>query len=206
MTSYKSKHRFPPLTSGARASVAALVCALLLAGGCGGDDEPISVSAPVGITLKAEGGDFDNNVITVDKGISTESGNPWGAFVRDVDAQLGGPPNDVKIESLDLLLAASSEGFTELSGVFNGTVDVQFEMNDTGNFFPAGSVVIDSTTEGRSIAMDSSFDYAAVQGSDLDKFLAGSFKIVMSGPGAAGFESSDGKAELQLTFAFAAFE
>lgn len=206
MTSFKPQARFPLLNSGHRARVAAFACGLLLVGACGGDDEPISISAPVGITLKAEAGDFENNVITVDKGISTESGNPWGAFVADVDAQLGGPPNDVEIESLELLLAASSEGFTELSAVFNGTVDVQFEMDDTGNFFPAGSVVIDATTEGRSIALDSSFNYAAVQGSDLNKFLAGSFKVVMSGPAAAGFDSSDGKAELQLTFAFAAFE
>lgn len=51
-----------------------------------------------------------------------------------------------------------------------------------------------------------SFDSGAAKGLDLDRLLSGSFKIVVSGPAAAGFESNDGKAELQLTFAFAAFE
>ena len=205
MTSNRTKLHSASLKPGTRSYVTAFACAALLVGACGGDD-PISISAPVGISLKAEAGDFENNVITVDKGINTESGNPWGAFVTDVDAQLGGPPSDIEIESLDLLLAASSEGFTELRGVFNGTVDVQFEMNDTGNFFPAGTFVIDESTEGRTVALQTTFDYGAVQGADLDKLLAGSFKVVMSGPAATGFEATDGKAELQLTFAFAAFE
>jgi hypothetical protein len=205
MTSNKTKRILASLKPGTRSYVTAFACAALLVGACGGDD-PISISAPVGISLKAEAGDFENNVITVEKGINTESGNPWGAFVTDVDAQLGGPPSDIEIASLDLLLAASSEGFTELRGVFDGTVDVQFEMNDTGNVFPAGSAVIDASTEGRTVALQTTFDYRAVQGADLDKLLAGSFKVVMSGPAATGFEAIDGKAELQLTFAFAAFE
>lgn len=184
----------------------ALLGAVLLAGACGSDEEPVSVSAPVGINLKAESGDVENNVITVDKSINTESGNPWGAFTTDVDAELGGPPSDIELESLELLLATSSEGFVELREVFDGTVDVQFEMNGTNNFFPAGSVTIDSTTEGRSVSLEPSFDYATVQGNDLVSLMGGSFKVVMSGPAAAGFENADGKAEMQLTFQFAAFE
>ncbi len=184
----------------------AMAALCLLGSACGGDD-PISVSAPIGINLKAEAGDVQGNVITIDKNINTETGNPWVAFTTDVEAQLGGPPGDLDLESLDLLLATSSEGYTELREVFDGTVDVQFEMNDTGNFFPAGSLVIDSNTEGRSVSLTPSFNFATVQGADLDKLLGGSFKVVMSGPAASGFESTNnGKAELQLTFTFSAFE
>ena len=188
------------------ARLAVLAALSLMVVGCGGDEDPISVSAPVGINLKAEAGDVDNNVITIDKNINTETGNPWGAFVADVDGQLGGPPGDMELQSLELLLATSSEGYSELRDVFDGTIDVQFEMNDTGNFFPAGSVAIDSTVEGRSIVVAPQFNFANVQATDLDKLLAGSFKVVLSGPAAAGFEAADGKAELQLTFTFAAFE
>lgn len=188
---------------GARTALA-LGALLLLASACG-DDEPISVSAPVAIQLKAEPGDVANNSITIEKSITTESGNPWGAFTSDIDAQLGGPPGDMDLVSLDLLLAASSEGYTELRGVFDGTIEVQFEMNDTGTFFPVGQVAIDDATEGREISLTSLFDFKSVQGTDLDKLLNGSFKVVMSGPVAADFEATDGKADLQATFTFAAF-
>ncbi len=46
---------------------------------CG--DDPVSYSEPVGINLKAKSSDTINNVVTDDKGINTESGNPYGAFV-----------------------------------------------------------------------------------------------------------------------------
>ncbi len=173
---------------------------------CGGDD-PISVSAPVGINLKAEEGDVkDNNVISLEKGITTESGNPWGAFITDVEDQLGGPPADIKLSKLELSLAASSEGVTQLSEVFDGSVDVQFVMNDTGNFFAVADVAIDANTTGRTIALSPSFDFGDYAATDLDKLLNGSFKVVLGATAEAGFKALKAKGELQLTFTFAAYE
>ena len=173
---------------------------------CGGDD-PVSVSAPIGINLKAEEGDVkDNNVINVEKGISTESGNPWGAFMKDVDDQLGGPAGDIALEKVELSLAASSVGVTSLSEVFDGLIEIQFVMNDSGNFFTVASATVDADTTGRTIALDSSFDYLDYQGVDLDKLDSGSFKVVLGAPAEAGFMALKAKAELQITFSFAAYE
>ena len=177
-----------------------------LLGACGGE-EPLSVSSPIGINLKAEEGDVkDNNVINVEKSITSESGNPWGAFIADVEDQLGGPPGDIELESLELTLAATSDGVTELREVFQGTIDIQFQMNDTDNVFGAASVVIDDSVEGRSIAMDPSFDYGDFQGVDLDKLLGGSYKVVLGAPAHPDFAGLKAKGDLQLTFDFAAFE
>ena len=171
---------------------------------CGGDD-PISVSAPIGINLKVEEGDVkDNNVISLEKGITTESGNPWGSFIGDVEDQLGGPPADIKLEKLELTLATSSDGVTSLNEVFDGIVDVQFEMNDTGNFFPVGSIASDLA--GRNVSLDITFDFGDYQATDLDKLLNGSFKVVLGAPAEPGFMALKAKGELQLTFSFAAFE
>ena len=41
--------------------------------------DPVSYSAPVGINLKAKAGDAAAGAITESKGITTESGNPYGA-------------------------------------------------------------------------------------------------------------------------------
>lgn len=182
-----------------------LLCSVAALVGCG-SEEPISVSSPVGISLDAETGDMNNNVITVGKNINTEIGNPWAVFTSDVEGQLGGPPSDVQIESLRLLLATSSKGFVELREVFDGTVDVQFKMSKTGTFVPAASAVIDNTTTGREVSFKPNFRFADLQGVDLDDFMNGSFKVVMSGPAAEGFEVAEGKAETMLTFTFAAFE
>ena len=58
-----------------------LLVLLMLSGVIGCGDDPVSFSAPVGINLKAKSGEVVNNAISNDKGINTESGNPFGAFV-----------------------------------------------------------------------------------------------------------------------------
>ncbi len=178
----------------------------VLSFGCGGED-PISVSSPIGINLKAEDGDVkENNVISIDKGITTESGNPWGAFIDDVDDKLGVASADIELEELELALGASSEGVTALNEVFDGLVEVQFEMNDTRNFFTVGTVNISSETDGRTVRLDPSFDLRDYQAIDREKLLGGSFKVVLAASAEAEFKALKAKAELQLTFTFAAYE
>jgi len=70
--------------------------ALAVLAACG--DDPVSFSAPVGIELKAKSDDVMNGVITEDKGITTESGNPYGAFINDATARLGRAPGRVEID------------------------------------------------------------------------------------------------------------
>lgn len=160
-----------------------------------------------GFQQKAEEGDVeDNNVINVEEGITTESGNPWGAFMSDVDDQLGGPASDIALEKVELSLAASSVGVTSLSQVFDGPIEIQFVMHDGGNFFSVASATVDADTTGRTIVLDSSFDYRDYQAVDLDKLDSGSFKVVLGAPAETGFKDLKAKAELQITFSFAAYE
>lgn len=46
-------------------------------------DDPVSYSAPVGINLKAKSGDVSGTAISEAKSITTETANPYGAFVGD---------------------------------------------------------------------------------------------------------------------------
>jgi hypothetical protein len=177
----------------------------VLSGACG--DDPVSVSAPIGINLKAEEGDVsDSGVISIDKSITTESGNPWGAFIADAQAELGADPGDIELDGLELTLAASSEGVAALGEILEGTVDVQFEMNDTNNVFAVASATVGADESGRTIELDTSFDFAGVQAVDLDKLMGGSFKVVLAGPADPGFKALKAKANLQLTFEFSAYE
>lgn len=182
-----------------------LAFSVLALAACGGSD-PVSYSAPVGINLKAKSGDVSptNNVLSDDKGITTESGNPYGAFVAGAQTKIGAPPSRIEIDKLTLTLGAQSSGVTDLNQVYTGDVDVAFITNDTNNTYDAGHVM--NPTGVGPVDVDVSFDSGAVSDADYAKLLGGSFKVVLRGPAAATFAGKGAEADLQLTFTFAAFQ
>jgi hypothetical protein len=178
-----------------------MLCLVLAA--CG--DDPVSFSAPVGINLKAKSGDVSNNAISDEKGITTESGNPYGAFVAGAEAEIGGPPGSIEVDDVTLTLGAQSTGVVALDEIYTGDVDVAFIMNDTDNTFDVAHV--DSPTGVGPVDFDDIvFDPDAVGDIDYEKLLNGSFKVVIRGNAAADFQTKGADANLQVTFTFAAFE
>lgn len=181
-----------------------LVYAVTLLGACG--DDPVSYSQPVTITLKAKSDDTQNGVVTSDKGITTESGNPYGAFVGEATRELGRDPGRIEITSVDLLLGAGSTGVTKLGEVFAGNVELLFEMNDTSNSYVVATQAITADTAGGPVAIGASFDSNELPDADYDKLVGGSFKVVLRGPATADFSTKGAEADLQATFEFSAFE
>jgi hypothetical protein len=180
--------------------------ALVLVAACGGDD-PVKYSAPVGINLKAKSSDTQNNTVTNDKGITTESANPYGAFVTAAKDKLGGKdPSSITIDKVELFLGGSSTNVTRLGEVFDGTVDVVFQINDSNNSYPAASGPVPASSPAGPVELDSSFDSGALPDFDYLKLLGGGFKVVLRGPAAPGFSTKGAEADLQVTFTFAAFE
>jgi hypothetical protein len=176
--------------------------ALALLAACG--DDPINYSAPVGIELKAKSGEVSNNTLTPEKGINTESGNPYGAFINDAKAKLGREPGRIALEEIAITLGAQSNNVGALEEVVTGDVYVQFLTNDTNNTFVVGHWP--SPTDLGPVEGHPSFDWDMVGDPDVAKFLSGSFKVVLNAPAAAGFSTKGAEASLQLTFTFAAFE
>ena len=175
---------------------------LVLATACG--DDPVSYSAPVAINLKAESGAVNGTAISDEKGITTESGNPYGAFMADARAELGRDPARVEIDALDLTLGATSTGVTALEQVYTGDVDVLFLMNDTNNTYTAGRVA--NPMGSGPVAVGVLFESNGVAEQDWSKLLGGSFKVVIRGTAASDFANKGAKADLQLAFTFAAYE
>ena len=169
---------------------------------CGGDD-PVSYSAPVGINLKAESGSVSGTVISDEKGITTESGNPFGAFVAAANTELGRDPGRIEIDKATLTLGALSTNVTKLEEVYTGDVEVLFVMNDSNNTVPVGKV---TNPTGSVVDLDVGFESNDVADQDFAKFVGGSFKVVIRGTAATGFTAKGAKADLQVTFTFAAFE
>jgi len=175
----------------------------LLAAACA--DDPVSYSAPVGIELKVKSGEVTaNNALTPEKGITTESGNPYGKFVADAEAKLGKPPGLIDLEKVTIQLGAQSNNVTALEQVITGDVYVQFLTNDTNNTFVVGHWP--SPTTIGPVEGHPSLDWTAIGDADVDKMLGGSFKVVLNAPAAADFSTKGAEAVLQLTFTFSAFE
>jgi hypothetical protein len=177
----------------------ALSLALGTLAACGSD--PVSFSAPVGINLKAKSGDVAASAISETKDITTESGNPYGAFITDARAKLGGKdPTAIEISDLTLVLGGQSTGVSSLDQVFTGDVDVAFVVNDSNNTYDAGHIM--NPTGAGPAAMAVSFDSSVVSPGDWTKFLGGGFKVVIRGPAAATFAGKGAEADLQVTFTF----
>ena len=178
------------------------LCTLAMLVGCG--DDPLSYSAPVGINLKAKSGDVSGTTVSEEKGINTESGNPYGAFVADARRKLGRDPSRVEVDEATLTLGAQSTGVVTLQEVFVGDVDVAFVINDSNNTYDVGHVV--NPVGVGPVGLDVSFASDAVSDLDYAKLLGGSFKVVIRGTAATGFQSKGAEANLQASFTFAAFE
>jgi len=175
--------------------------ALLALTACGSD--PVSYSSPVGINLKAESGAVNGTTISDEKSITTESGNPYGAFVTEAGNKLGHEPGRVEIDELVLTLGANSTGVTALEQVYTGATEVLFTMGDSNNTYVVGGV---NNPKGTSVDVGVAFESQDVAEQDWAKFLGGSFKVVIRGTAATDFATKGAKADLQLTFTFAAFE
>lgn len=181
--------------------------ALVIAGvgllACGGDD-PVNFSAPVAINLKSKSDDVKTGgVVSEEKGITTESGNPFGAFMNDARKALGGKdPGRLELTEVSLLLGGDSKGVVALEDVFSGKVEILFIVNDTNDTFPAAH--IDSVSGTGPLKLTVDFDDAQL-GTSRAKFYSGSFKVVIRGSAATPFTSKGLEASLQATFRFAAF-
>jgi hypothetical protein len=186
-----------------RGTICSLGVLAALLTGCSSEDKAVSHSAPVGINLKAKF-DAKSGSIYDEKAITTESGNPYGAFINGAKAKLGGvEPTRVAVSSVTLLLGADSKGVTALEQVFSGKVETLFEVGDTKNSYPVANVT--DPTGGGPVDLSADFDTSDLPPTDRDKIIAGGFAAVIRGTAASGFAKSDGDADLQLTFTFSAY-
>ena len=169
---------------------------------CGSD--PVSYSAPVGISLDAKSTDVTAGQISVDKNITTESGNPYGAFTNAAVQKLGRDPSRIAVTSATLVLESSSTGVTILQQVFGGTATVSFQMNGSRAVHPVASVA--SPSGAGPLGMAVVFDSSGISSTDYADLVGGNFKVVLSGPAAAGFGAVSATAKMDVTFTFVAYE
>jgi hypothetical protein len=184
-----------------RRHLSILSAAVLLAS-CGSD--PVSYSAPVGISLDAKSADVTTGQVSADKNITTESGNPYGAFTNAAVQKLGRDPSRIAVNSATLVLESSSTGVTGLQQVFGEAATVSFQMSGTRRLYPAASVP--GPSGAGPVSMVVAFDSTAMSQGDYADLVDGNFKVILGGPAAADFAAASATAKTRVTFTFVAYE
>ena len=180
-----------------------IALAATLAAACGTSD-PVAYSAPVGISLDARSGDVVAGQVHADKNISTESGNPYGAFVNAATKALGRAPSRIVVTSATLTLdPASSTLVTALEQVFTGQVRISFQPNGSTSTYPVASVT--SPVGTGPVAMAVTFDSASMTPADFADLVGASFKVELEGPAATGFATKGATADMTAVMTFEAY-
>lgn len=179
-----------------------LSVASLMACGGGGGDGVSSYSEPVGINMTAKSNDVSGGSLTLEKNITTESGNPYGEFVNNANKNLGHDPGRIELVGLVLSMGTGT-GVSGLQEVFTGTVTVSFVISGSGTVYAAGNVPGPSGVG--PIQLQITFQWSSLAAVDQADFRSGNFKVRISGQAAAGFDSGGKQAPLLVTFTFAAY-
>ncbi len=176
-----------------------LLAPLLLA--CGGD--VVNYSAPVGITMKLRSSDVTQpgNAVTLSKGITTEQGNPYGAFVNAAQQALGRPPSRIVVTYLTLELLPPSSGVANLNQVFAGVVSAGFLLNSV--LQPACAA---ASPAGTAFPMTATFDSTGLDPVSYGDLVGGTFPVVLGGTATSAFATGNDSADLQVTFGFIAYK
>jgi hypothetical protein len=184
----------------------ALVPLALLAA-CGGKD-PVSYSAPVGISLPVASKDASSGTISVGKNINTETGNPYGAFVNAARARIGHDPSRIVLTGATLTLLGTSTGVTALEQAFTGTVTISFVMNGTNDTFQVAQIL--NPAGAGPVSLSVGLDSDSLPAADRASLDQGQFKVVLLGTppgGTAGtFATGNDLADLVATFEFVAYQ
>ncbi len=185
-----------------RLAVPLLAAVAALATACGSKD-PVSYSAPVGISLDVRSADVVGDTVEVDKNVTTESGNPYGAFTNAAVTALGGNPSRIAVTSATLTLEPSSTNVTTLQQVFTGTVHLAFQPIGSDTLYPAASVV--QPTGAGPVSMQVSFDSASMTPADFQDLVGANFRVVLTGTPATGFGSAGATARMEAVLTFVAY-
>jgi len=177
---------------------------LVFAAAC--TDDPVSYSAPVGITVQVKSNDISGDGrMALDKMITTENGNPYGKFIGDAEAKLGRAPSLIELDSATITLDVSkSSGVTALEQVLSGDVATTFVLNDTNTILDAAHFA--TPTGAGPFNGTSAFDMTTLSDDDITKLIGGSFKVQLDAAAAPAFSSAGADAVLQLTYTFSAYE
>src|SRR5579859_2753418 len=180
--------------------------------GCSGHGPAVGFSEPVPITFTGiKPNAVVNGGLLVSKNVNTGGSNPWGKFVADAQANLGGMnPTEVDLTGATLAVGSGSTptGVT-LDQIFSNQVPVNVTIGMSGppnNVYELGQVSVATGAGPGPLVMSAPFKSTQMTASDYQGLLAGQFKVSVEGSAAASFTGGGFNVSLTTTFTFVAYQ
>jgi hypothetical protein len=186
------KKTIPVLAAALTAALALPACA----------EDPVLATDLIVITLSdINENDITSGVVEERKNISTESGNPYGEFLREARRILGRDPGRIRVESVQITLDGSSRGVDGFQDLFPGEVNVFLDASAGGTVYVGrtsaptgmGPVVLSVISSDDSLAPI------------MDALLGGSFHVGVQGA-THRLEHDDFDAGINIRIGFGAYE
>ena len=172
----------------------------LTALGCA--EDPVTVSDRIVIQLSGiKESDITSGVVEKSKNVTTESGNPYGAFLQNARTTLGHNPSRIEVLMAQITLSGDSRGVISLEDLFTGEVNVFLDA-DVGGTVPVGRVTNPTGMGPVDCAIVSTESSLAPI---MDALLSGNFRVGVRGP-TNRLPTDDFDARLDVRIGFGAFE
>jgi len=174
-----------------------LLLTLLALPACG--DDPIAHSETVSLELSGiKPGDLKNGVASEEKNINTESGNPYGDFLKNARDALGGSdPGTIELVSAYMRVSSSSKNVIAFEDVL---ADAELFFSNSDTTIPIGSVT-SPTGSSVLIPIGEDVDFEPLR----TAMLGGDFKVGIRG-NAVDPVSDDFELKISLDLKFTAYE
>jgi len=178
------------------------ILVLVALGAVAGCEEPAATSDTIVIRLSGiKEGDIIDGFVEREKNVTTETSNPYAAFLADAREALGTDPTLVEVEAVSLTLGGDTRGVAGFEELFTGEVNVFLRTDD------GGTVYVGRVTDPTGVGP---VECELVAGDEalapiLPSLLDGSFRVGVRGatPRVAG---DDFDAKVEVAIGFAAYE
>jgi hypothetical protein len=112
-------------------SIGLALAATALLAAC--DEDPVVATDLIVIQLSGiKEGDVADGVVSKSKNVSTESGNPYHAFLVEARAVLGRDPSRIRVDAVQITLDGSTTGIASFADLFNADAEVFLDADVGG--------------------------------------------------------------------------
>lgn len=165
------------------------------------DDEPVAETGTIVIQLSGiKQGDIHDGVVEKDKNVTTESGNPYGAFLQAARTALGHDPSRIEVTSVSITLGGDSRGVASFADLFSGETNVFLRADVGGTVYVAR---VTNPTGVGPVTCEVIADEAALA-PIRDALLSGNFRVGVRGP-TNRLPTDDFDARIDVQIGFAAY-
>jgi len=136
--------------------------------------------------------------------VTTETGNPYGAFINNAIKDLGKGPSSIGVDKMTLIMGAGTKGIVGFEDLFSDDVYIFFSNEERTKTEYVGTVEKPSGVGPIYVGITASDE--ELKNILFSEMLSGNFRVGYRGITGLSGKSSDLDASLEVTIIFVAYE